>query len=170
MSFFTLPRELRNLVYHALLCPPDGVRIHSDNERVMKKMQAGWANPDGFELKEDDYDDEEKAKYKEDHLGLGPLENHLQEGYAVTPVPTAIFHVNHQVKQEATEVFYGYNRFTFNMAPRFVINFLKSLPSNSRRLIKEIGFTCLPSTGADSLMGHWVPFAISLLATSHSTL
>ena len=41
MSFSDLSRELRNIIYYELLCPPDGVHLqHLDWDRRMKKFKA----------------------------------------------------------------------------------------------------------------------------------
>ena len=41
MSFSDLSRELRNIVYHELLCPPDGVHLQLvDWDRRMRKFKT----------------------------------------------------------------------------------------------------------------------------------
>lgn len=60
---------------------------------------------------------------------------------AITPVPTAIFYFNDQIRQEASEVFYKFNRFTFESSARAALYFLEDLPAGCRRLIKDLGFT-----------------------------
>ena len=41
MSFSDLSREIRNIIYHELLCPPDGVHLqHVDWDRRMRKFKA----------------------------------------------------------------------------------------------------------------------------------
>ena len=67
---------------------------------------------------------------------------------AITPLPTAIFYVNKQIREEASEVFYGFNRFTFESSPRAALHFLKGLRPSRRRYIKNLGFT-RRSTAAD---------------------
>lgn len=77
---------------------------------------------------------------------------------AVIPVSTAIFYVNHQIRQEATEVFYGFNRFTFDADARTALRFLKSLPSSSRRRVNDVGFARRSTCADDSdCMEFWDP-------------
>ena len=67
---------------------------------------------------------------------------------AVIPSPTAIFYLNNQIREEASEVFYAFNRFTFESSARAALHFLKALPPSCRRHIKNLGFT-RRSTAAD---------------------
>lgn len=122
MSFFGLSREIRNLIYHAVLCPPDGVRLDS-------RVERRWRNPKPDDEDEDEDEGEEVERSRKPDIS------------ALIPVPTAIFYVNHQVRQEATEAFYGFNRFTFDTDTHAALNFLKCIRSSSRRHIKDIGFT-----------------------------
>ena len=67
---------------------------------------------------------------------------------AIIPSSTAIFSVNNQLREEASEVFYGFNRFTFESSARAALHFLEGLRPSSRRHLKHIGFK-RPSEAAE---------------------
>ena len=162
MSFSDLSREIRNIIYHELLCPPDGVHLqHVDWDRRMRKFKADvFPSIDrcNDNIEEDENDD----------LNVGIETNQVEEWdeiemidrweerwemskldlSAIISSPTAIFYVNNQIREEASEVFYGFNRFTFESSARAALHFLKALPPSCRRHIRNLGFT-RRSTAAD---------------------
>ena len=155
MSFSDLSREVRNIIYLELLCPPDGVNLQNDWDRRTRNAEEAWYNFDGHsDSHEDDEDlDEGKGKKVNDKgEGLKATDrwgNSDSDASAVTPVPTAIFYVSHQIRQEASEVFYGSNRFTFDTSPRTALNFLECLRPSFGRMIKHIGFTSWATSADD---------------------
>ena len=163
MSFSGLPRELRNIIFQKLLCPPDGVHLqHVDRDPRMRKFKA-----DVFSII--DHGDDNSEEDEEDHLDSGIEKNEPEEWdeskmislwqerwqmsnldlSTVTSLPTAIFYVNHQIREEASEVFYGGNRFTFATSARAALHFLKSLRPNYRRDIRNLGFTRRSTVAGD---------------------
>ena len=154
MSFSDLSRELRNMIYNELLYLPDGVHLqHVDWHRRMRMHQAdvfstivrgddnnegdenGVLN-DGMERNEDQERDESKMN--------GRWEENWEINLAltaITPLPIAILYVNKQIREEASEVFYRLNRFTFGSSARAALHFLKALRPSRRRHIKNLGFT-----------------------------
>ena len=162
MSFSDLSRELRNIIYYELLCPPDGVHL----QRVAWDRQMGKFKADAFSTI--DHGDDESEEDGKDDLSVGTEGNEVKEldesemiclwpkrgemSYldlsAITPLPTAIFYVNHEIRKEANEVFYPHNRFTFDTSARAALHFLKGLRPSFRRHIKNLGFT-RESTAAD---------------------
>ena len=164
MSFSDLSRELRNIIYLELLCPPDGVHLqHVDWDRRMRKFEADVFSS----IYRGDNDSEENENENGD-LNVGMESNKVEgwdegemigwweEGWekskldlsAIIPLPTAIFYVNNQIREEASEVFFAFNRFTFESSARATLHFLKGLPPCHRRRIKDLGFT-RRSTAAD---------------------
>lgn len=162
MSFSDLPRELRDIIYHELLCPPDGIHLqHVDWDRRMRRFKA-----DVFSII--DHGDDNGEEDEKNDLNVGTEGNQVKEWdesqlidlyperwqmsnldlSAITPLPTAIFYVNSQIREEASEVFYRYNRFTFESSARAALHFLKGLRPSSRRHIKNLGIT-RRSTAAD---------------------
>lgn len=140
MSFSALSREVRNLIYRALLCPPDGIRLRDSLELRLDK-------PD------DEYDDDDED------------EGHM---VSIIPVGTSIFHVNRQIGQEATEILYGFNRFTFRAHPGEAMEFLKDLPSGSLRQIKNIGFTRRATCADDGdCKDYWEPLCDFITSHMH---
>ena len=91
MSFSILAREIRDLIYHALLCPPAGIQLELGHER--------WSREDDYAY--EDLDEEEDIDEEEEEEEVGDFD---QRGIsnlipsAVTPIPTAIFHVNCQIR------------------------------------------------------------------------
>ena len=170
MSFADLSRELRNIVYRGLLCPPDGVHLqHLDRDSQMKKFKADVFSTDGpgdDSSEEDENDDLDGAMQGNEFEGWDESEMiclwpELWEKSSlalstVIPLPTAIFYVNKQIREEASEVFYSFNRFTFGSSARAALHFLKALRTSSRRRIKNLGFT-RRSTAADDqdCTGSW---------------
>ena len=145
MSFSSLSREVRDLIYHALLCPLDGVKLHSDFKRWAKRGEAAKTTSHGCNNSGEDADEHVRGSGEEHgkaHSGkeIDRWGNSNSHASAVIAVPTAIFYVNHQIRQEATEVFYGSNRFTFDSNAGDILEFLKGLRPSSRQRIKHIGF------------------------------
>ena len=158
MSFSDLPRELRNIIYHEVLCPPDGIHLqHLDWDRRMRKFKTDvlsgiHRNHDNSEEAENHDLDVgiEMSEVKKCYQGesIDWWEERREERWemsdldlsAITPLPTALFYLNHQIRQEASEVFYRFNRFTFESSARAALHFLKGLPPGCRRHIKSIGF------------------------------
>ena len=156
MSFSDLSREVRDLIYHALLCPPDGIGIHLSEKYRMRKLREGHTGSDGY-TDSWDYKEEEEEEGDEgdgdanyDHWG-----NSNSDASAVTPVPTAIFSVSRQIRQEAIEVFYGCNRFTFDNSADITLRFLKCLRPSSRRRINHIGFAGWSTCGDEAAFAEW---------------
>lgn len=174
MSFSGLSREVRDLIYHALLCPPDGVQIHSDFTRWMKKVEAtkttshSYDNSGGDPDKHVDDSGEEHGK-EGNGTEIDRWGNSNSLASSDVPVPTAIFYVNHQIRQEATEVFYSFNRFTFDSDARSALKFLKGLRPSFRRQIRDIAFA-RESTSADDndCRAFWDP--LSTFIGSHMSL
>ena len=155
MSFSDLSRELRNIIYNELLYLPDGVNLqHIDWHRRMRMYRADvFSTIDrGDESHEEDvngdlYDGMERSEVD------GGVESEMIEGWeerwemtnldltAITPLPIAIFYVNSQIREEASEVFYKINRFIFHSSARAALHFLKALRPSRRRHIKNLGFT-----------------------------
>ena len=137
MSFSDLPRELRNMIYRGVLCPPDGVHLrHLDEHRRTRKFKAD-AGMEGSQIK--DLNAREMIHLWPDMLSMWEMSSwHLS---ASAPVSTAIFYVNQQIRQEATEVFDAFNRFTFESSARAALHFLQSLPPSRRQHIKNLGFS-----------------------------
>ena len=153
MSFSGLSREVRDLIYHALLCPSDGVLVKSDFKRWMRKEEAAKTTSHGYDNSggnADKHVDDSRGEHGKDGSGteIDRWGNSNSLASAVVPVPTAIFYVNHQIRQEATEVFYSFNRFTFDDNARTAVGFLGGLRPSSRRRIRDIGFA-RESTSAD---------------------
>lgn len=153
MSFSTLSREVRDLIYQALLCPPDGVRLHlSQRHRWRKYVLFKNPFPGGIDSGKDKEGEGEEEK--EDEEGVGDSERwgtNNSDAVAATPVPTAIFSVDRQIRQEATEIFYGFNRFTFDTSADITLTFLKGLRPSSRRRIKHIGFAGWSTCGDEEV-------------------
>ena len=155
MSFSDLSRELRNIIYHGVLCPPDGVHLqHVDWDRRTRKFKADVFSiiDSGHDSSEEDGNNNRDTGMDGDQvedLDLSEMrclwpdmwEISSLDLSAIVPAPTAIFYVNKQIRQEATEVFYAFNRFTFNSSARAALHFLKSLPPSRRQRIKNLGFT-----------------------------
>ncbi|KAF6220023.1 hypothetical protein HO133_003848 [Letharia lupina] len=160
MSFSNLSRELRGLIYHALLCPPDGVRLHLKSEALMRKNEATKTFYETGESEEEEEDENEEVDDGKDVKICG---NSNSSASAVTPVPTAIFYGSRQIGQEATEVFYSFNRFTFDTDAQTALKFLHCLRPSFRRRIKNIGFT-RRSTCADDgdCTQFWNPLSNSI--------
>lgn len=167
MSFSGLSREVRDLIYHELLCPPDGVRLHS---RPRREQEATEGRYQKFELLGyDEYESQEEIR-NEDGGNMNDLSGSWgfrnNEAAAATPVPTAIFCVNHQIRQEATEVFYRFNRFAFDIDARTALDFLKGLRPSSRRRVHDLGFACGSAYAYEySTQPSGTPFPLSSLAT-----
>ena len=142
MSFSHLSRELRDMIYHALLHSSDGVRPHIHYECKLKGTLGETSSNSSDDCGEDQgYDgNEEKGKDDTDCLYTDPWRFRISHTSTVTPIPTAIFYVSHQVGQEAIEMFYSSNRFTFDLDADATLTFLLGLRPSSRRLIKDIGF------------------------------
>lgn len=164
MSFSDLSREVRNIIYHELLCPPDGVYLHYDSDRPISMAEGACYNFDGYSDRDEDDEDIDEGKGKkvndkgEGLKATNRWGNSSSDASAVNPLPTAIFHVSHQVRQEASEVFYGSNRFTFNTSPRTALKFLECLRPSFGRMIKNIGFTSwATSADDDDCRGCWEP-------------
>lgn len=141
MAFSALSLDIRNLIYHALLCPPDGVLLHHSDECWTQKEE-----------------DEEDWEFNWEGGDFKRRGFSYADASAVTSIPTAIFSVNRQIRQEATDVFYGFNRFTFENDARTTLKFLKDLRPSFRRRIKHIGFPHW-STSANDHSGteYWAP-------------
>ena len=170
MSFSDLSRELRNIVYHGFLCPPDGVHLqHVDWDRRMRKFKAdvfSIIDPGHDSSEEDENDDLDGAMQgnaleewdESEMIYLWPemWEKSSFDLSTLIPLPTAIFYLNKQIREEASEVFYGCNRFTFGSSAGAALGFLKGLRPSSRRHIKNLGFT-RRSTAADDqdCTGSW---------------
>ena len=156
MSFSDLSREVRDLIYHALLCPSDGIRIHLDEKYRMRKLGGVQTSSDGYtdswnyREEEDEEQEEGDGDAYSDSWG-----NSNSDASAVTPVPTAILNVSRQIRQEAIEVFYGCNRFTFDNSADITLRFLKCLRPSSRRRIKHIGFAGWSTCGDESAFADW---------------
>ena len=133
MSFSDLSLELRNIVYHQLLCLPDGVHLqHVDWERRMRKFKTDvFSNIHrGSDNNEDDENDDVDVGMKPNEVEEWDeieMIDRWEERWemskldlsAITPLPTAIFYGSKQIREEASEVFYGFNRFTF-LVLRFI--------------------------------------------------
>ena len=147
MSFSDLSRELRNIIYKELLCPPNGVYLHHDSHRWVRMAwftSYGYSDSDVDEDGDLDEGKEKKGDERGGHRkGADRWGNSDSAASAAIPVPTAIFYVSHQFRQEASEVFYGFNRFTFDTNIRTALKFLKCLRPSFRRYIKNIGFTAM---------------------------
>lgn len=80
---------------------------------------------------------------------------------AIPPISIALLFVNHQVSEEALQVLYCRNRFTFDVSPREVFNFFKYSHPFATRFITNIGFA-IGSTLADDyqLREDWKPYAV----------
>ena len=156
MSFSDLSREVRDLIYHALLCPSDGIGIHLSEKYRMRKLRGVQTSSDGYtdswdyREEEEEEGDEGDGDANSDRWG-----NSNSDASAVTPVPTAIFSVSRQIRQEAIEVFYGCNRFTFDNSADITLRFLKCLRPSSRRRIKHIGFAGWSTCGDESAFADW---------------
>lgn len=149
MSFSDLSREVRNLIYHELLSPPDGVNLHTNWARLFTYERYS----DSHEKEEEDLDEGKDKTVDNKDEGLKATDrwgNSNSDASAVIPAPTAIFYVSHQIRQEASEVFYGSNRFTFDTSPRTALKFLKCLRPSFGRYIKSIGFTRMATSADDA--------------------
>ena len=156
MSFSDISREVRDLIYHALLCPSDGIGIHLSEKYRMRKLRSVQTSYDSY-TDSWDYREEEEEEGEEgdgdatsDRWG-----NSNSDASAVAPVPTAIFSVSRQIRQEAIEVFYGCNRFTFDNSADITLRFLKCLRPSSRRRIKHIGFAGWSTCGDEAAFADW---------------
>ena len=156
MSFSDLSREVRDLIFHALLCPSDGIAIHLSEKYRMRKLRGVQTGSDGYTDSWDYRDEEEEEGDKGDgDASSDRWGNSNSDASAVTPVPTAIFSVSRQIRQEAIEVFYGCNRFTFDNSADITLRFLKCLRPSSRRRIKHIGFAGWSTCGDESAFAEW---------------
>lgn len=78
MSFSDLAREIRDLIYHGLLCSPEGVYLHHDCNRQKKMVVGGaWCNFDA-------YSDSDVDKEEDLNDGKGQAEVHKGEGLKAT--------------------------------------------------------------------------------------
>lgn len=145
MSFSSLSREIRDLIYHALLCPPDGVHLHSDYKRRMGNGAVAKTTSRSI----NGYYYTRKGAYEH--------------------VPPAIFCVNHQISQEVSEVFYRFNRFTFDSHARAALKFLKCLRPSSRQRIRDIAFACKSTSAKESDNTHFWE-AVSEFIARHMSL
>lgn len=93
MSFLDLSREARNLIYDALLCPPDGVYLQSDAH------SWAWASSNRYGDSEEDEEEDDDSK------DISQREKRSPTASAAIPVSTAIFYVSHLIQQEASQVF-----------------------------------------------------------------
>ena len=156
MSFSDLSREVRDLIYHALLCPSDGIAISLGEKSRMRKLRGVQTSSDGYtdswDYREEEDEEQEEGDGDADSDRWG---NSNSDASAVTPVHTAIFSVSRQIRQEAIEVFYGCNRFTFESSADITLRFLKCLRPSSRRRIKHIGFAGWSTCGDDSAFADW---------------
>ena len=147
MSFSELPGELRNQIYHELLCPPDGVHLHVDRrfrDRMSRAKSDSVSHADSKKEEASNngsgdgkHQNKEKVKKKEESF-LGCVHSSSDVSPTI-PVPTAIFYVSRQTRKEASEIFYGCNRFTFDSGVCVARDFLKCLPRSFRRCIRHIG-------------------------------
>ena len=123
MSFSSLSREIRDLIYRALLCPPDGVHLRPNYKRWMRRKLAAKTASHGTHGHDRTWNEADEH-----------VDNPREES------PTAIFCVNHQIGQEATEVYYRFNRFTFDSDVRSALKFLKGIHPSFRGRVRDIGF------------------------------
>lgn len=128
MSFLDLPREARNLIYDALLCPPDGVYLQSDAH------SWAWASSNRYG------DSEEDEEEDDDSTDISQREKRSPTASAAIPVSTAIFYVSHLIQQEASQVFQGFNRFTYESAYT-ALEYLENPRPSFRHYIKDLAFT-----------------------------
>ena len=156
MSFSDLSREVRDLIYHSLLCPSDGISIQLSEKSRIRNLPGAQTSSDGYtdswnySEEEQDERDEGDEDANSDRWG-----NSNSDASAVNPVPTSIFSVSRQIRQEAIEVFYGCNRFTFDNSADITLRFLKCLRPSSRRQIKHIGFAGWSTCGDESAFADW---------------
>ncbi len=128
MAFLQLSRELRDNIYQALLCPPQGVHLHPDPERSSREREEAELNGE--------YDDSDNDLECDSYGG-----DKFDRAYSVSPIPVAILGTNRQLYAEVSPVLYGSNRFTFNGTPNIALRFLKRLPPALRSHIKHLSFT-----------------------------
>ena len=156
MSISDLSREVRDIIYHALLCPSDGISIHLSEKYRMRKLRGVQTtcigNTDSWDYREEEEEDGEEGNGDANSDRWGTSNS---DASAVTPVPTAIFSVSRHIRQEAIEVFYGCNRFTFDNSADITLRFLKCLRPSSRRRIKHIGFAGWSTCGDESAFAAW---------------
>lgn len=156
MSFSDLSREVRDLIYHALLCPSEGIGIHLSEKYRMRKLRGTQTSSDGYTDSWDYREEEEKEGDEGDgNANSDRWGNSNSDASAVTPVHTAVFSVSRQMRQEAIEVFYACNRFTFDNSADITLRFLKCLRPSSRRRIKHIGFAGWSTCGDESAFAEW---------------
>ena len=148
MSFLKLSLEIREKIYHELLCPPDGILLkHMGEERRFRKedeVEDSSENESDEEEEDDDDDDSESE----------PFCNVV----AAAPLQTAILYTNRQISKEASRILYKHNRFTFHVSAREALSFLEDWYPHSAVLITALGFGRY-STAADDgdCADYWDP-------------
>lgn len=66
MAFLDLSLELRNVIYHEILCPPQAVNLHIDWKRCSREWEHAALNGD-CNNGEDTVEDEEGGYDEEDN-------------------------------------------------------------------------------------------------------
>lgn len=142
----------------------------------MRKEEAATTTPHGYNNSgedADEYNDDSGEEYGEEADGkdLDRWGTSNSRASAVIPVPTAIFYVNHQIRQEATEVFYGFNRFTFDNDARTALKFLKApAPALDDASKTSVSPACQLAPTTMTAKNSGTPFPLSSLATCLYTL
>ena len=156
MSFSTFPCELRDLIYHSLLCSPDGVRLHFDTKRWRKKLEVAASSHSYTGSREDEDKHELESEGESEKFSDREVIDECEDIYSVTPVSTAIFYVSHQIGLEAKKVFYSFNSFTFDCTAHDALIFLERLRPSSRRQVRRIGFTTISTwNGSGDCTDYW---------------
>lgn len=144
------------MIYRELLCPPRGICLDGDQEVLfflrqsarLRKYYVGDDGGDEDDDKVDNEEDENKGYDDEDNAKWVRLVSVISDSITTNDIQNAILYVNRDISHEASMIFYGSNRFTFEILPKDIIRCLKSLPPALRRQIKNLGFA-RPSVGAD---------------------
>ena len=158
MSFLKLSREIRDRIYHHVLCPRYGIRLyditdHDDEEPGSYNDEDSMGEEDESDV--EDYDDEDESEDEDEDDDEDDSEE--EEKFvprsqrnirATTRIPTSILLVNRQVSAEALQVLYRDNRFTFDVPAKQALQFLKGLSKTKSSYMRHLGFA-KSSTMAD---------------------
>lgn len=148
MSFLGLPREIRDQIYHETLCPPQGIILNYINMGQLERKLAQQKN----NSKSPDVDEENEE------LSLENGDYPFRTATADPPIHNSLLFDNRQTSEEALQILYCHNRFTFNVTPKEVTKFFNSSDPLAKELITNIGFG-IGSTFAfdDGVREGWKP-------------
>ena len=148
MPFLNLSLEIREMIYDEILCPPSGVHLVTRASIEFERVERKRSELDTAKLAPSDNGESKNEKRGED-------EKDLREGIgAIPPIPISILSVNRQISREATRILFRYNRFTFDLAARQTLTFLKDHYLDRTEVIKHIGFSWNSFAVGDSDF-HW---------------